>query len=93
MPKEVTFTEPEGGMFLWVSLPENCPAMKLFPVAIKHKVAFVPGEPFSTEGKTSYDIRMSFCTVDVDTIVEGVRRLAAAIAELTSQVQEQTVVM
>ena len=87
MPAGVTFTEPEGGMFLWVSLPKNCPAMSLFPIAVKHKVAFVPGEPFSTEGKTSYDIRMSFCTVDAATIVEGVKRLAAAIAELTNQDQ------
>lgn len=87
MPEGVTFTEPEGGMFLWVSLPKNCPAMSLFPIAVKHKVAFVPGEPFSTEGKTSYDIRMSFCTVDAQTITEGVKRLAAAIAKLTSQNQ------
>lgn len=85
MPAGVTFTEPEGGMFLWVSLPKNCPAMSLFPIAVKHKVAFVPGEPFSTEGKTSYDIRMSFCTVDAPTIEEGVKRLAAAIDELTNQ--------
>ena len=82
-------------MFLWVTLPKNCPAMELFPIAVKHKVAFVPGEPFSTEGKTSYDIRMSFCTVDAPTIVIGVQRLAAAIAELTSQSQagNQTVVV
>ena len=81
MPPEVRFTEPEGGMFLWLTLPESCPAMALFPRAVQHKVAFVPGEPFSTDEQTSYQIRMSYCTVDSDTIVEGVKRLAAAIRE------------
>lgn len=85
MPEGVTFTEPEGGMFLWISLPKNCPAMTLFPIAVKNKVAFVPGEPFSTEGNTSYDIRLSFCGADAATIKLGVQRLAAAISELTSE--------
>ncbi len=82
MPEGISFTEPEGGMFLWVTLPENCSALDLMPIAIKHQVAFVPGDPFSTvEGGAKRHMRLSYCTVDSEKIVEGIKRLAAAIHE------------
>ncbi len=49
-PEGVRATRPEGGMFLWVTLPEGCSAMALFEKAIAQKVAFVPGDPFYVEG-------------------------------------------
>ena len=45
-PPEVKYTRPEGGMFLWATLPEGVSAMSLFPKALEKKVAFVPGDPF-----------------------------------------------
>ena len=45
-PKQVTYLNPEGGMFLWVTLPRILSAMKVFDKAIEQKVAFVPGDPF-----------------------------------------------
>ena len=45
-PANVKYTEPEGGMFIWVTLPEGMSALKLFHKAMEKKVAFVPGDPF-----------------------------------------------
>ena len=45
-PAEVSFTKPQGGMFLWATLPEGLNTMDLFPKALERNVAFVPGEPF-----------------------------------------------
>jgi 2-aminoadipate transaminase len=50
-PKEVKFTRPEGGMFLWVTLPNNMSAMDLFHKAVEKNVAFVPGFPFYAREK------------------------------------------
>jgi 2-aminoadipate transaminase len=48
-PEEVKYTKPEGGMFLWVTLPESASSMDLFDLAVKENVAFVPGNPFYTD--------------------------------------------
>jgi len=76
-PKDVQVAEPEGGMFLWVTLPKGVSAMALFDKAIKEKVAFVPGNPFyvgdNIEGNT---MRLSYVTVDEASILEGIKRLA-----------------
>ena len=49
-PPDVTYTQPEGGMFMWCTLPSEADAMALFEVAIREKVAFVPGPIFFTDG-------------------------------------------
>lgn len=82
-PEEVEFTIPEGGMFLWVSLPAGISSMELFDIAIKENVAFVPGDPFYTDGKDSYNtLRLNFSCSDEILIEEGIRRLGLAINEL-----------
>ncbi|MDR2884670.1 MAG: PLP-dependent aminotransferase family protein [Deferribacteraceae bacterium] len=81
MPAGIKFTEPEGGMFLWVTLPESCKAMDLFHIATKHKVAFVPGEPFYADGRSSNAMRLNYSCSDEETIRIGVKRLADAIKE------------
>jgi 2-aminoadipate transaminase len=82
-PKNIEFTEPEGGMFLWVALPQGISSMELFDIAIKQNVAFVPGNPFYTDGKSSYStLRLNYSCADEKMIQEGIRRLGAAIKEL-----------
>ncbi|PID72233.1 MAG: aspartate aminotransferase [Desulfobulbus propionicus] len=78
-PPEVNCTDPEGGMFLWVSLPENMSAMALFDVAIQEKVAFVPGSPFYVGKDDTNTFRLNFSCMDTTTIREGIKRLGAAI--------------
>lgn len=78
-PEEVSFTRPEGGMFLWVTLPERCSSMDLFEMALAKKVAFVPGMPFFVDGEGNNTLRLNFSNSDEGKIEEGIRRLAGCI--------------
>jgi 2-aminoadipate transaminase len=81
-PKEVSFTRPEGGMFLWVTIPDEIDVMELFEIAVKQKVAFVPGHPFYVNKKTCCTLRLNFSCSDEDKIREGISRLARSIEEI-----------
>jgi 2-aminoadipate transaminase len=81
-PDNVKYTKPEGGMFLWVTLPKGISAMDLFDIAVKEKVAFVPGDPFYVNRKRSNTLRLNFSSVDNDTIKTGIQRLGKVIARL-----------
>ena len=79
-PSSVTWTKPEGGMFIWVTLPKQVDAMKLLDQAIAAKVAFVPGAPFYANEAETNTLRLSFVTVPPERIREGVAVLAKLIA-------------
>ena len=81
-PADVWYTNPAGGMFLWVTLPEGMSSMALFEAAIKKKVAFVPGTPFYVDRKDSNTLRLNFSCSDEPTIVEGIKRLGESIKDL-----------
>lgn len=74
-PSGVKYTKPNGGMFLWVTLPEGVSAMSLFPKALERRVAFVPGDPFYTDEKNVRTMRLNYTNADCGTIEEGIRRL------------------
>jgi len=77
MPHNVTWTEPEGGMFIWVTLDEGADTDQLFDRAIENKVAFIPGSKFYPEGiAKKNELRLNFSYPDVPLIHEGVQRLA-----------------
>ncbi len=81
-PKEINFTDPEGGMFLWVTLPEGISSMKLFDKAIEKNVAFVPGDPFYTNKTDVNAFRLNFTNSDEETIEKGIKLLADCIKEM-----------
>ncbi len=81
-PAEVKFTRPEGGMFLWVTLPERLSALKLFEYAVKENVAFVPGTPFFVDGGGTNNMRLNFSNSDEQRIEEGIKRLGLIIRKL-----------
>ena len=81
-PEGINFTDPEGGMFLWVTLPEGISSMKLFDKAIKNNVAFVPGDPFYTNKKDVNTFRLNFTNSDEETIEKGIKILADCIREI-----------
>ncbi|KXU81907.1 PLP-dependent aminotransferase family protein [Aeromonas enteropelogenes] len=81
-PPGVSYTRPEGGMFLWLTLPPSVSAMALFDEAIKEKVAFVPGAPFYVRPEIQNTLRLSFSCVDEATIEEGVKRLCRALTRM-----------
>ncbi|MEL7656641.1 MAG: PLP-dependent aminotransferase family protein [Bacillota bacterium] len=78
-PKNITYTRPNGGMFLWVTLPENMFAAKLLEKAIESNVAFVCGTDFYPDGSGNNKIRLSFSNMTEEKIVEGIKRMAKAI--------------
>jgi 2-aminoadipate transaminase len=90
-PSDVTWTHPQGGLFLWVTLAEGMDCNKLFEAALKENVAFVPGDCFyagndlTKEG--SRHLRLNFSYGQPEQIREGVRRLAVAIKQQIREVQ------
>ncbi len=81
-PKQVTHSKPEGGMFLWASLPENISSRDLLDLAIKDKVVFVPGDTFYVRNDKLNSMRLNFSCVDEATIRDGIERLSRAIKKL-----------
>jgi 2-aminoadipate transaminase len=79
-PQGVSWTKPEGGMFIWVTLPKHIDAMKLLDQAIAAKVAFVPGSPFYANEPETNTLRLSFVTVPPEKIREGIAILGKLIA-------------
>lgn len=79
-PEEVTWTQPHGGLFLWVTLPTGINTRKLLDEALRHDVAFVPGDPFFAEGEKGSHMRLNFSNATPEMIREGVRRLSIAVA-------------
>lgn len=82
LPEGIKHTAPEGGMFLWVTLPEEVSSMDLFELALEEKVAFVPGETFYTENPEKNTMRLNFSNSSEEEIVEGMRRLGNATRKL-----------
>lgn len=84
-PQDVDHTKPEGGMFLWASLPGSASSMDLFDLAIEDNVAFVPGAPFYVNPERQVStLRLNFSCVDESAIEVGIRRLGKAIRTLLS---------
>ncbi len=81
-PENVKYTKPEGGMFLWVTLPEGLSSMDLFGLAIKENVAFVPGQAFYVDGSGINSLRLNFSNSNTEQIEEGIKRLGDAINKL-----------
>ena len=78
MPKGVTWTRPDGGMFVWVTLPEDIDATELLARAVKEaRVAFVPGSAFHADGTGRNTLRLSFTLATPYAVKEGIPRLAA----------------
>ena len=74
-PAAARWTRPEGGLFLWVELPEGLRAEELFERAIAERVAFVPGAPFFAADPRHNFMRLNFSNSSPGAIEEGVRRL------------------
>ena len=78
----VKWTKPEGGLFLWITVPENINTTGFFYKAIEEKVAFVPGEVFYPEGIRRHNsMRINFSYPTKEQIAEGVRRLSKVIRQ------------
>ena len=82
LPAGATWTRPEGGMFLWVRLPDGYDTTVLLPAVVRHDVAYVPGAPFYADEPDRATLRLCFVTQAPDTIAEGLRRLGEGLTPL-----------
>ncbi len=76
-PPGVKWTRPEGGMFLWVELPEGLNAVEIFNEAVENNVAYVPGAYFYPNGGGENTMRLNFSNAAPEMIQEGIKRLGA----------------
>jgi DNA-binding transcriptional MocR family regulator len=76
---EAHWTHPDGGFYVWLTLPEGLDAKAMLPRAVTERVAYVPGTAFFADGTGHRHLRLSYCYPEPDRIREGVRRLAAVV--------------
>lgn len=83
MPTEegITWTRPDGGLFLWVRLPEVIDTEEMFPRALEHNVAYIVGSAFYVDGSGKNAMRLSFSVNSEDEIEEGIKRLCQVVRE------------
>jgi DNA-binding transcriptional MocR family regulator len=81
MPSGCTWTRPDGGFYVWLTLPEGLDTKVMQPRAIHGRVAYVPGVGFYADGSGRRDMRLSYCYPEPDRIREGIRRLAGVVEE------------
>lgn len=85
-PVGVTFTVPDGGLFLYVTCPENFDTGKMLKDALDAEVSYIPGASFNADGSGKNTMRLNFSANDIPNLQEGIRRLAGVFkAELAKQ--------
>jgi 2-aminoadipate transaminase len=80
-PAQATWTEPQGGLFLWATLPSYIDTGDLLAKALRADVAFVPGQSAFVDGRGASSMRLNFSGVNDEEIREGIRRIGKVIAE------------
>jgi len=79
MLPQATWTHPDGGFYVWVTLPEGLNSKAMLPRAVTERVAYVPGTAFFADGTGQRNVRLSYCYPDPDRIREGVSRFASVV--------------
>jgi DNA-binding transcriptional MocR family regulator len=76
---DLSWTVPNGGFYVWLTLPENIDSKSMLPRAVKELVAYTPGTAFYADGGGRNHMRLAFCYPTPDFIREGIRRLSTVI--------------
>ena len=85
MPEGVSWTKPEGGMFIWVTLPEGLDSRELLRASLDSEgIIFVPGSSFFADGSGSRHVRLNYTRSDEATIEDGIGRLGSLIARIVA---------
>lgn len=79
-PPGITWTHPQGGLFLWVKLPEHLDSVAILEMAVENKVAYVPGTAFYPDGGGKNTMRLNFSNAQPEQIKNGIRRLGEVLA-------------
>jgi 2-aminoadipate transaminase len=81
LPREAVWTHPQGGLFIWVTLPDYIDTTDLLARALEERVAFVPGRAAYLDGRGGSELRLNFSGVGEEEIREGVRRIGEVVRE------------
>jgi DNA-binding transcriptional MocR family regulator len=81
MLEGTTWTHPQGGFFVWVTLPDGLDSQAMLPRAVTARVAYTPGTAFYADGLGSRNMRLSFCFPTPERILEGTRRLGEVLQQ------------
>ncbi len=84
-PPGVTWTEPQGGLFLWLKFPEWMDASQILLAAVERRVAFVPGQSFFADGSGQNTARLNFSNATPERIEEGMKRLGQVLEEMMAK--------
>ncbi|NKX55684.1 aminotransferase-like domain-containing protein [Arthrobacter mobilis] len=90
MPAGTSWTRPDGGFFVWVTMPEHVDTYPLLHAAIDAGVVFIPGAAFTPSDKPSNKLRLAFSAVSTELIREGVRRLAPVLEEAVEKRRQES---
>ncbi|MBG9449256.1 aminotransferase [Cytobacillus firmus] len=74
-PNHISYSKPEGGLFIWVELPEGIDSAHIFTECLKNNVACVPGAPFFPNGKQKNTLRLNYSNMSKERIIEGMKRM------------------
>ncbi|KAA3648721.1 MAG: PLP-dependent aminotransferase family protein [Chloroflexi bacterium] len=88
LPAGVEWTRPEGGLFLWVTLPEHCDCKEVLEDAVEQKVAFVPGNPFYPLGGGENTFRLNFSNASHEQLETGMQRLGQVLQKHVGQLEK-----
>ena len=80
-PREAQWTHPQGGLFIWATLPDYIDTTDLLARALEEHVAFVPGRAAFVDGRGGSSMRLNFSGVNEDEIREGIRRIGEVVRE------------
>jgi 2-aminoadipate transaminase len=80
-PERSVWTSPEGGLFLWATLPDYIDTTDLLAKALRENVAFVPGRSAYVDGRGGSSMRLNFSASDEEVLREGIRRIGAVVSE------------
>lgn len=79
--KGTKWVNPQGGLFVWMTLPDGFDTMDMFEIAKEKKIYYIPGEAFTIDDSKSSSMRLSFCLPPEEKIIEGVKRLREVVEE------------
>lgn len=80
-PSTARWTQPDGGLFIWVELPEELDTTTLLEEAVKQHVAYIPGVPFYADGAGRSTMRLNFSHASLEDIETGIERLGRVISQ------------
>ena len=83
--KDIEYEIPTGGMFFWIKFDDKVDTMKLFDIAIEHKIAYVPGSVFYKDNKKNSYVRLNFTNATFEDIKIGIKRLNLALKEYNAK--------